>query len=174
MNAPVVADTVTLREFAESGRLDILQKAFTGPVHVTAAVRAELVRSRPFAPRVTEVLGATWITWWPDETDPTLVSEIARIRSGMSRTSDPQTKNLGEAQSIVLAREIGSALFCTDDYDAARLAKRRMIAVIGTPDVLREAVAMDHLSCDQAVALYREMQGRQPNWPVLTAADLCT
>lgn len=30
MRPPVVADTVTLREFAESRRLDLLQKTFTG------------------------------------------------------------------------------------------------------------------------------------------------
>lgn len=120
-----------------------------------------------------ELVEAAWITWWPDETDGALVAEIARVRGGMSRAKDPQTKNLGEAQSIVLAREIGAALFCTDDHDAARLARNRMIAVIGTPDVLREAVAMDHIPCSHAVALYREMQQRQRNWPVLTADDLC-
>lgn len=140
MRDPVVADTVTLREFAESGRLDVLEATFIGGVHIPAAVVDELERSLPHAPQVSAILSAPWIT-----------------------------------QAIELARQINGALFCTDDHDAARIAKQPQygLRVIGTPDVLREAVTMDTIRCEEAVALYAEMRSRQRNWPELGRADLC-
>lgn len=110
------------------GRLDLL-RTFFDDVVVPVAVRGEVLRAGPQVPGIAairEAFVAGWLTLQPVSD----VTAVAALRPGL----DP-----GEAEAIVLMREINAQVLLLDERRARARALREGLPITGTLGMLRSA-----------------------------------
>ena len=121
----VVVDSSALISLARIGRLDLLPR-IAGAVHIPEAVYREVVEHGTGRPGSAEVAGAAWILR-RSVRDPTSVEPL-RARLGR-----------GEAEAIVLAKELGADFLVVDDAVARRAAGSEGLVVVGLIGLLISA-----------------------------------
>lgn len=123
-----VADAGPLIHISWIGRLDILRLVFDELV-APVAVRDEVLRAGPDMPgaaALRDAFAAGWLTVQP-------VIDTARVealRPGLDR---------GEAEAIVLMREVNADLILLDDGRARHFATQQGLPLTGTVGILRTA-----------------------------------
>ena len=117
-----VSDSSPLILYAAIGRLDIVEALFA-PVYVPQAVYAEVVTAGASRPGADEVRSAPWI-----------VSRSA-TRQDLLQTLAGEV-DVGEAEAIVLAIELGRIPVLLDDRAARRLARASGLPLFGSAGVL--------------------------------------
>ncbi len=133
----VVADASPLIALARIGRLELLRKAF-GTLLLPEAVWREVVEAALDKAGAGEVFQANWIERRP-VADAGLV---ALLRHDLGA---------GEAEAIVLAREVGADLVLMDERMGRAAAKRLGLRVTGLVGVLIEARERSLLTDTEAV-----------------------
>jgi len=113
----VVVDASALITLARIGRLNILREV-ADQVYIPEAVYGEVVGSGKDRPGSVEVAQASWISRRRVGDHAT----VARLREEIGR---------GEAEAIVLAREIGADFVILDDASARRIAEKEGDKVSG-------------------------------------------
>jgi len=110
----VVSDTTAISGLIQVGRLELLRDVF-GEVHVPEAVRDELLHSHPALPAFLQI--------------DTVANrpEVARLEHEL---------DLGEAEAIILARELRADLLLMDEKIGRRVAQREGVPIIGLMAVL--------------------------------------
>ena len=121
----VVVDSSTLITLARIGRLE-LSPRITGEVHVPSAVFEEVVTEAESRPGSAEVGGATWVRRGSIRD----LTSVERLRARVGR---------GEAEAIVLAKELGADLLVVDDAPARRVAEAEGLRVVGLLGLLLHA-----------------------------------
>jgi len=174
--SPLLYDAVTLRHFSSCGRLDIceqLHAALPTPRWVEEVER-EIRRANSRFPECSAILAAPWLG---SPMAPTGTTEQLAIRRLQIRLNGGASGDLGEAQSIYFAGIFGGT-FATDDNTAFSFAERSLGAgrVVDTVDILRQAVAVRHISRTDAASVVTAIRSsgrhlRRARNSVRTAAD---
>ena len=118
----VVVDSSALITLARIGRLE-LPHQIAGDVHIPAAVFVEVVQRGGGRAGTVEVAGATWI----HRRDARDVTSVGRLGTRVGR---------GEAEAIVLAKELGADILVIDDAVARRVAEAEGQRVVGLTGLL--------------------------------------
>lgn len=118
----VVLDSSALITLARIGRLELLRR-IADVIHVPNAVFEEVVQKGAGRPGSAEVAQAQWIL----RRDVRDVASVERLRARVGR---------GEAEAIVLAKELGADVLVIDDAVARRLAEAEGQHVVGLPGLL--------------------------------------
>jgi predicted nucleic acid-binding protein len=120
-----VVDTSPLIFLAKLGRLDLLRRA-ADTVCTARAVLNEIQAKPDEAGRVIEEASRSWLS----------IREVSDRRTVEILLA---VLDLGEAEVIVLAKEVGADRVVMDDLDARRFARRAGFALVGTLGVLLAA-----------------------------------
>lgn len=150
-------DACTLRNFAVVGRLDLLEKQFSGRAAWTDGTEIEIRRSAQHSPQVQSLLGAHWLG------SPVVVGELPpaaqqvdRLRRAIGGGVARPLEHLGEAQAIHAL--IGTdGIFATDDRKAADFARRKGIRTLDSSDLLRECFEAGLVGCPEAFEVLQLM-----------------
>jgi predicted nucleic acid-binding protein len=121
----LVLDSSALITLARIGRLDLLRQV-AGTVHIPEAVYEEVVQAGQGRHGSAEVAEAQWISRHAVHDRPA----VARLRSRVGR---------GEAEAIVLARELQADALILDDATARRVAEAEGRNVLGLLGLLVHA-----------------------------------
>jgi len=121
----LVLDASALITLARIGRLDLLRE-LTEKVYIPEAVYDEVVRSGQGRPGSLEVAQAAWISRGQVQDQ----AATARLRAHVGR---------GEAEAIVLARELGADGLILDDATARKIAETEGQKVLGLLGLLIRA-----------------------------------
>lgn len=152
---PVIYDAVTLQHFSAVNRLDILQELhghrptprWTDEVHNEVLKGRNHNESKEWCDRLAST------SWLGTPTAPNDLVRVMRFRSALGSTE----KNLGEAESMVLAIEIG-AIFVTDDRGAFDFAARNQdlgrTRVLDSCALLKLAEGQGYLTADESRAFH--------------------
>ncbi len=120
----VVSDSSILIYLCALGHLDLLH-ALYGRVLIPTHVMAEILRGGPGSFAFHEVSTFTWIE----------VVTLSDAAAALSLTD----VDLGEAEAIILAGQVGADLLLMDDFEGRELAAGRGLKVIGLLGVLIQA-----------------------------------
>ena len=121
----IVTNSTPLIGLTRIGSLNILEKLY-GRIHIADGVYEELVVKRKNKIGVEEIKKADWII--REQIKDSLASET--LQTELDR---------GEAETIVLARELSADLVIVDEHKARRVCKHLRLKVIGTVGVLLDA-----------------------------------
>jgi len=120
-----VVDTSPLIFLGKLGRLDLLKKG-ADVIHAPQAVLDEVQVKSDDATQAIEEAAHSWL----------VVREVGNQSTVEILLAD---LDRGEAEAIVLAREIGADRLMMDDLDARRFARRVGLEVVGTMGLLLAA-----------------------------------
>ena len=159
MQEPVLYDSVSLNHFGIPNRLDILENLF-GRHELprwSETVASEIDTGANLGHAHCEnVLRADWLGD-PEAIEPKDLAAVQIIRTAMTDPREPSTKNLGEAESLFLARKY-QGWFVTDDGVAHDWSLRNGMLgagrVLDTVDILRRAVSYEDIGETDAKAIY--------------------
>lgn len=121
----VVSDTSPVSGLYRINHLFLLERLF-GKVILPDAVFQEILQLRSFGYDLKEILTADWI----EVKSPTHVSEVGKLLHHL---------DIGEAEAIVLAKELHADLLVMDESKGRGLAKQEGITIIGLAGILVEA-----------------------------------
>jgi len=121
----VVVDSSALITLARIGRLELLQQ-IAGVVHLPEAVFEEVVHKGAGRPGSSQVAAASWI-----------LRRSVRDKTFVERLGGRVGR--GEAEAIVLAKELGADLLVIDDATARRIAEAEGQFVVGLLGLLIHA-----------------------------------
>jgi predicted nucleic acid-binding protein len=122
----VVSNTTPLIGMATIQRFDLLQKVF-GKVHIPGAVYQEaIVAGREAGGAKQEVPSASWI-------------EVVPVKDRLAVEVLLDELDLGEAETIVLARELGADWVLMDERKGRRKLSELKMNKIGTIGILLKA-----------------------------------
>jgi predicted nucleic acid-binding protein len=154
----VIFDTTLLSNFAHVQHADWLELLFDKQAVTTAEVLAELRQGETtgFVPR------QDWR--WLTVVELTLEEQVL---AGQYRGKI----DVGEAACLAAAVERGYTLL-SDDFAARRLASKMGVKVSGTLGVLRQLVALSHLTLPEANRILGVMIDRGYRSPVRSLEDL--
>ena len=113
----VVSDTTSITSLLQVGQCELLVRLY-GEVLIPQAVHGELLPAHPVLPHFLRV-------------------ELARNRTEVQRLQSEL--DLGEAEAIVLAKEMTADLLLMDEADGRRVALREGVSIIGLRGVLVQA-----------------------------------
>jgi len=113
----VVSDTSPITSLLQVGQCELLARLY-GEVLIPPAVHGELLPAHPVLPDFLRV-------------------EPARNRADVQRLQSEL--DLGEAEAIVLAKEMTADLLLVDESDGRRVALREGVSIIGLLGVLVQA-----------------------------------
>lgn len=153
----ILADTTVLSNFAQVGRQDLLQQAFSG-LSAPRAVREELSAGE----RLGRVPRGDWSWLGPVELDEAESLRAAELERHLQA---------GEAACLAIAEARGG-LVLTDDSAARRLAGALNLRISGTIGALVRLVRREILSLPQADALLAEMVARGYRSPVRSLREI--
>jgi predicted nucleic acid-binding protein len=97
--------------------------------------------------------------WLGDPLDTFAVVAIEHMRQRLGGGGSSNRRHLGEATSIVLAKQKAWTL-ATDDRDAGRLARSEGVAVVTTPMILRACSGSGAISPEDASEFLRNLVER--------------
>ncbi len=121
----VVSDTSVISNLYLIGHLDLLQKLFT-TIIIPQKVHNELLELRQFGVDVQPIVGAIYIKVQTPENQ-------ALVREFLLNIDE------GEAQAIVLAKEIGADLLLIDELKGRAIAEQQGLKITGLLGVLLQA-----------------------------------
>src|SRR5437762_2819618 len=121
----VAVDSTPLICLSSIGRLDLL-RSFYGRIVIAPAVYAEVVTQGQGRPGAADVANADWI-------------ETRAIINRSSLDALPGNLGRGEAETIVLARELPADLVIMDEMAGRRELAKRTMRLIGSIGVLQQA-----------------------------------
>ena len=121
----LVLDASALITLARVGRLELLHQ-MAETIHIPAGVYDEVVAGGPGRPGAAEVAQAQWIS----RQDVRDQAAVGRLRAQVGR---------GEAEAIVLARELRADALILDDATARRIAEAEGQNVFGLLGLLIHA-----------------------------------
>jgi len=121
----VVVDSTPLISLSAIRRLDLLQR-FYGNIVISPGVYEEVVTQGQGRSGAADVTNANWIERRP-LMDSTLLQSL------------PTNLGIGEAETIVLARELSADLVIMDEMVGRRELAKRGIPLIGSVGVLQQA-----------------------------------
>lgn len=113
----VVSDTTAITTLLKAGQVELLQELF-GQVYVPQAVWDEL---KAFHANLPDFV------------------ELRLVSSASQRLSGTETLGRGEAEALLLAKELNAKLLVSDDRQARVAAKRLNIACIGLIGIVIQA-----------------------------------
>ncbi|MBN1135141.1 MAG: DUF3368 domain-containing protein [Anaerolineae bacterium] len=128
----VVSNTSPLTNLAAIGQVDLLRRLY-GHLHIAEAVWTELNAGGVHWPGRAQVAAADWIERRSVQ-DQAL---LAVLRRDLDR---------GEAETIVLAVELGADLVLLDEKEGRHVAERLGLKVVGVGGILLEAKAAGAIS----------------------------
>ena len=140
MSLLLFPDNTVLINFALIQRMDLLETLANGKGQWCASVADECHNSarQPGLEALNEadeIFGEPWHLQGQAEWINATI-----LRDDLASPGDGRLKHLGEAETLaIMIHRATDGLFVTDDSDAARLANRHGIQVIGTWDLLRLA-----------------------------------
>lgn len=162
-----VFDSSVLSAFCVAGRLDLLENRYAGRTARTIEVQDEIVRGLGETPSLSDLLSAPWLG---EPVRSFAVDEIERMRRRLGGGLRDR-RHLGEAASIVVAREHGWTLAC-DDRDAVAVARSEGVPVVTTVAILQACVRDSVVTPEAAAELLADLidlHGRR--FPRLDAED---
>lgn len=127
----VVSDTSPISGLYRIGHLHLLQLLYQ-KVILPDAVYHELLRLKSFGYDLKEILAAEWI----EVKSPAHIVDVTALRKELDE---------GEAEAIVLAKELHADLLLMDETKGRAIAKREGMVIIGLIGVLSEAKAEGHI-----------------------------
>lgn len=136
MTALAFPDTTVLVNFALLGRMDLLKRlmATSGRWGQSVASECDASSRVPGLESLAEATGIFGEPWAPSPSEHVM---IMILREGLASAGDPLTRHLGEAETIVLARDRApGSRFVTDDRDAMRAATAEGLTVVTTRGLL--------------------------------------
>lgn len=113
----VVSDTTAITSLLQINQCDLLAKLY-GEVVIPAAVRDELLAAHPNLPEFLRVRTVRQ------------QAEVQRLRADI---------DLGEAEAVILAKELTADLLLIDEAEGRRVALREGVNIIGLLGVLVQA-----------------------------------
>ena len=139
----VISDSTPLIHFGTIERLDLLQ-AMYGQVFITGAIYREVVTEgvalgKTDAFLIEKEIGS-WIKIVNPKDDPGEICSRYRI-------------HIGEAEAILLARELDADLILINERDGRRAAKKTGIEVKGTIGVISDCIRKRFLTVEAAVEI---------------------
>lgn len=129
MNPVVVSNSTPLIALASIGRFSALRELFT-QIHIPEAVLSEVAGDKRRRAGSREILAASWINTVQVENIPSV---------DFLKTLVDQ----GEAESIVLSRELNADLLLIDDKDGRKIAESAGITCVGTVGLLLHYYRLD-------------------------------
>jgi predicted nucleic acid-binding protein len=145
---PIVSNTSPILNLSNIGKLALLNKQF-GEVIIPPAVLEELKLDSQF-PGVNKIQKALDQGWM--QVSLLEKSDVSQVLSG--------ELDLGEAQAIALALEIGSPMILMDEYEGRQAAKSVGLSPIGILGViLREKKSNQEFSVTQTMDDLRHKAG---------------
>jgi predicted nucleic acid-binding protein len=153
VNPPTIVlfDTCTLRNFAVVGRLDLLEKLYSGRAAWTDGTEYEVRRAIREAPTMASLLGAAWLGL-PIVVGnlPPAAQQVDRLRRAIGGNNLRGAEHLGEAQIIHHLLAAGSGIIATDDRSATDYAARKGIATIDSVEILGDCFDAGLVGCPAA------------------------
>jgi len=134
----VVSDTTAITTLLKAGHVDLLAKLF-GHIIIPQAVEDELLAFHASLPG--------FINQHP-------------IAHGARRLPGTESLGRGEAEAILLAKELGAALLLTDDRKARLAAERLGVKCAGLVSLILLAKQRGHIASVSAVIDALERRGR--------------
>ncbi|MBK8922096.1 MAG: DUF3368 domain-containing protein [Saprospirales bacterium] len=128
----VISDTSPVSGLYRINHLFLLERLF-GRVILPDAVFQEILQLRSFGYDLKEILTADWI----EVKSATNVSEVGNLLHHL---------DLGEAEAIVLAKELHADLLVMDESKGRAMAQQEGITIIGLAGILVEAKAAGHIT----------------------------
>jgi uncharacterized protein len=141
---PVVSNTTPLIKLVGVGLLDLLPTLYH-EIHVPEAVFTEYRAGRAQHPGSPDLATLSWIIVHTVAPDPAV----------------PTSLDLGEAQTIALARALSARRILLDERRGRAVAERLGLPVIGTMTVLIEAKRQGHISLVAPIIDQMIAQGRR-------------
>ncbi len=127
----VVSDTSPISGLYRIGHLHLLQLLYQ-KVILPNAVYQELLRLQSFGYDLKEILASDWI----EVKSPAHTVDVVDLRKELDE---------GEAEAIVLAKELHADLLLMDEAKGRMIARREGMHIIGLIGVLAEAKAEGHI-----------------------------
>lgn len=126
---------------AEIDRLPVLEYLYSDrPIpRWTPAVQREVIKGSKIPKSQILCQKILSLIWLDQPIEPQDTNAVLYLRSQLSKPDEPQSANMGEAESIILAREV-SGSFMTNDFDAYGFAGKT--AYLGTSRVLTACDAL--------------------------------
>lgn len=123
---PVIYDAVTLHIFSEIDRLEVLTSTFghRPEPRWPDEVHSEVLKGKNHLESIASSSRILDLVWLGLPRTPLDLALVIRIQAALATPGRSQDKNLGEAEAMVLAIEVGG-VFVTDDKAAFDLARRR-------------------------------------------------
>jgi hypothetical protein len=147
-------DNTVLVNFALMSREDLLISLLGGRAHWTVTIAGECRRSS-MEPGLEGM--AVYIEAFNEPLIPSPAerTDTRLYRDRLAIAGDPETRHLGEAETIAVVTSRGlPAIFVTDDGGARRLASAAGVSTATTINLLRIAVRAGRLSPDAVMALF--------------------
>lgn len=171
MTVVFLPDNTVLCNFAAVSQLDLLRRLLDGNGQWTEAVAFEASNSESYFPDLATIRTDGWLGD-PLEIDDSIEErQVEGIRkAAFGGTSAEPLKHLGESQTIFIIRNWDShagATWISDDQESLRYARRQMIGVKETKNLIAEAAQLGWLTAAEGYAMMQQMaaQGRNPSMP---------
>jgi hypothetical protein len=155
----LLLDAGPVRRFLEVGTTLLALKGYLGDrALIVPQVRTELevVQNWTGHAALKLILSAT--PPWPAEVavpdTAGLDDDIERVRVSLAKPGEPQTKHIGEAATIVVARLLKIPLLGMDDGDARRIGRANGIPSVNTAVIAAEMVVRSQLSEADGFCVY--------------------
>jgi hypothetical protein len=155
----LLLDAGPIRRFLEVATALLDLKSYLGDrALIVPQVRTELevVQSWSGNAALKLILNAT-PPWPPEVVLPDfgdLDADIETVRVALAKPGEPQTKHVGEAATIVVAREIKIPLLGMDDGDARRLGRANGIPSVSSAVIAAEMVVRGELKETDGYSVY--------------------
>ena len=138
-----VSDSTPLIHFGTINRLDLLRSMY-GQIVITEAVYREVVTEGIALGKMDAFLVEKAIGDWVEIINPKGYAGEICSRYGI---------HIGEAESILLARELDAGLLLINERDGRRAAKNAGVKVKGTIGVISDCIGRDLLTVGAAVEI---------------------
>jgi predicted nucleic acid-binding protein len=119
----VVSDTSAITSLIQVGRIEVLAQLY-GDIYIPQAVRTELLQTHPSLPAFIHTRGTA------------SESDVRRLCAEL---------DLGEAEAIILAKEMAADYLLIDESVGRQIAIREGVNVIGLLGVLLEGKERGHI-----------------------------
>ncbi len=128
----IVSNTSPISNLASVGQLSLLQEIY-GKILIPSAVREELLDERAGETVITAVQAATWLEVHSVQNQKLVADLITRI-------------NIGEAEAIALAIEVGAGRLLIDERLGRQAAKNVGLKITGVLGILLFAKRLNLIS----------------------------
>jgi len=155
----LLLDAGPVRRFLEVGTTLLALKSYLGErTLIVPQVRTELEVVQNWTGHAALKLILNASPPWPSEVEVPdiagLEDDIETVRLSLAKPGEPQTKHIGEAATIVVARLLGIPLLGMDDGDARRIGRANGIPSVNSAVIAAEMVVRGQLSESDGFQVY--------------------